>query len=218
MGINFFMSFFKKFRRITLILTIFGILLFLVLTFLAGFLYPGGYDYFGYYFSDLGAITARNGESNSISRSLYVVAFTIIAVAFIPFWISIRSLFDESNKEKNLSTLGSLFGVLSSPCMIGVALFPMDVHLDIHFSLVLVFVTFFILASLLYSIAIILNRNYSNYFGIIAFILLVISLVASASSFTDPNAILGAFLQKLATYGFILWTIIPIYLGWGKRP
>jgi hypothetical membrane protein len=48
--------------RLACLVTVFGVMQFLLLTFLAAFFYPGGYDYFGYYFSDLGAVIARNGE------------------------------------------------------------------------------------------------------------------------------------------------------------
>lgn len=36
---------------------------FLVLTFVAALFYSGGYNYFGYYFSGLGAVTAKNGQA-----------------------------------------------------------------------------------------------------------------------------------------------------------
>lgn len=204
----------KSIGRLACVVTIFGVLQFLLLTFLAGLFYPGGYDYFGYYFSDLGAVTARNGEPNSVSRTLYFVAFTIVALAFIPFWVIIRSLFEETRVEKTLSTLGSISGLISSPFMIGVALFPMDTQLETHFTLALTFVSFFVLASLLCSIAIILNQNYPNYLGLIAFGLFAISLASSAISFIDPDAPHGAFLQKFAVYGYFIWTLIPIYIVW----
>ena len=195
-------------------MSIFGVLQFFLLTFLASFFYPGGYDYFGYYFSDLGAVTAQNGEHNSISRALFSVALPIAALTFIPFWLIIRRLFTESTVEKVLSTLGCTLGLMSSPFMIGITLFPMDTHLAVHFIVTLIFVLFFVLASLLYSIAIILNPHYPNYLGLMAFVLFAISLASSATSFMDPNAPHGAFLQKIAVYGYFIWTLIPIYLVW----
>ena len=204
----------RSIGRLACLVTVFGVGQFLLLTFLAALFYPGGYDYFGYYFSDLGAVAARNGEPNLISRTLYFVAFTIVALAFVPFWLIIRSLFPKSKVEKVLSTLGSVLGLISSPFMIGVALFPMDIQLEIHFTLALTFVSFFVLASLLYSIAIIFNQNYPNYLGLIAFVLFAVSLASSAVSFMDPNAPYGAFLQKIAVYSYFIWTLLPIYLAW----
>ncbi len=118
MRINIFINDFKSISRLMCVITIFGVLQFLILTFLAAFLYPGGYDYFGYYFSDLGAIVAKNGEPNPISSMLFFVALSVIAVTFIPFWLIIRSLFTESVNEKILSTLGSALGLISSPFII----------------------------------------------------------------------------------------------------
>ena len=136
---------------------------FLLLTLLAALFYPGGYDYFGYYFSDLGAVEARNGEPNPISRSLFLMALTIIALSLVPFWLIIHRLFRESTVERILSILGSALGLLSSPFTIGVGLFPIDTQLDTHFIVTLILVSLFALASLLYSITITLNKNYPNF-------------------------------------------------------
>jgi len=202
----------KGIGRLACIVAVFGVLQFLLLTFLAAFFYPGGYDYFGYYFSDLGAVEARNGELNSISRSLFSVALTIIALFLIPFWLIIHRLFRESTVEKVLSILGSALGLLSSPFTIGVTLFPIDTQLETHFIVTLILVLLFALASILYSIAIILNQNYPNYLGLMAFVLLAISVVSFATSLNDPS--LGAFLQKISAYGYFIWALIPTYLFW----
>ena len=200
----------KSLGRLACKVAIFGVLQFLLLTFLAAFFYPGGYDYFWYYFSDLGAVVARNGELNSISSTLFFVTLTVNALALIPFWLILRSLFTESTVEKFLSILGSVLGLISSPFIIGVALFPIDTQLDTHILVTLIFFLLFTLASLLYSIAIILNQNYPNYFGLIGFVLFAISLVI----FMDPIAPHVAFLQKLLAYGYFIWVLIPLYLVW----
>lgn len=202
----------KRIGRLACLVTIFGVGQFLLLTFVATLFYPGGYDYFGYYFSDLGAVEARNGEPNSISRSLFSMALTIIALSLIPFWLIIHRLFRESTVEKVLSILGSALGLLSSPFTIGVGLFPIDTQLEAHFIVTLILVLLFALASLLYSIAITLNQNYPNYLGLMAFILLAISIASFATSLNYPS--LGAFLQKIVAYGYFIWTLIPTYLFW----
>ena len=160
MGINMSFDDFKRINRLACIITIFGVLQFLLLTFIATFMYPGGYDYFGYYFSDLGAVVARNGELNTISKTLFSVTLIIIALTLIPFWLLIRSLFTKSRREKILSKIGSTLGLISSPFIIGVALFPMDTYLELHLLVSLLFVLLFVLAALLYSIAIKFNQNY----------------------------------------------------------
>jgi len=184
------------------------VLQFLLLTFLAALFYPGGFDFFGYYFSDLGAVVARNGEPNSISSVLFPVTLTLVALALIPFWLIIHSLFKESRVEKVLSILGSALGLISSPFIIGVALFPIDIQLETHILLTLTFFSLFVLATLLYSIAIILNRNYPNYFGIVGLALFAIALVI----LMDPLAPYVAFLQTIVIYGYFIWVLIPIYI------
>jgi hypothetical membrane protein len=162
--------------RLACIVTVFGVLQFLLLTFVAAFFYPGGYDYFGYYFSDLGAEIAKNGEPNSISATLFSVALTIVALALIPFWLILRSIFTESRVGRVLSTLGSILGLTSSPFIIGVALFPIDTQLDTHILTTLIFFSLFVLSTILYSIATILNQKYSNYFGLVGIVLFAVSL------------------------------------------
>jgi len=198
----------KNIGRLACIVTVFGVVQFIFLTFLAALFYPGGFDFFGYYFSDLGAAVAKNGEPNSISSVLFPATLILVALALVPFWLVIYSLFKESRVEKVLSILGSALGLISSPFIIGVALFPIDTQLDTHILLTLTFFSLFVLASLLYSIAIILNRNYPNYFGIVGLVLFAISLVI----LIDPLAPYVAFLQTIVIYGYFIWVLIPIYI------
>lgn len=214
MGIDRYFSDFKRFNKLACTVTIFGVLQFFVLTFLAAFLYPGGYDYFGYYFSDLGAVTARNGDLNLISRIIFFLALTVLALSLVPFWLTIRLLFIESNKERILGNIGSKLGVLSSPFLISIALLPLDTQLESHFFATLAFVLLFVLATLLYSIAIMLSQNYPNYFGILGIILFAIPIASFSVSFMDPFDPLGAFLQKIAFYSYFIWILLPLYLVW----
>lgn len=196
--------------RLACLVTVFGVMQFLLLTFLAAFFYPGGYDYFGYYFSDLGAVIARNGEPNPISAILFSVALTIVAIALIPFWLILRSIFEESRLGGVLSTLGSMLGLTSSPFIIGVALFPIDTQLDTHILATLIFFSLFVLSTIFYSIAIILNKNHSNYFGLVGIVLFAVSLAI----FVDPLAPHVAFLQTIVTYGYFIWVLLQTFLVW----
>ena len=196
--------------RLACLVTVFGVVQFLLLTFLAAFFYPGGYDYFGYYFSDLGAVIARNGEPNSISAISFSVALTIVALALIPFWLILRSIFTESRVGRVLSTLGSILGLTSSPFIIGVALFPIDTQLDTHIIATLIFFSLFVSSTIFYSIAIMLNQNHSNYFGLVGIVLFVVSLAI----FVDPLAPHVAFLQTIVTYGYFVWVLLQTFLVW----
>ena len=196
--------------RLACLVTVFGVMQFLLLTFLAAFFYPGGYDYFGYYFSDLGAVIARNGEPNSISAILFSVALTMVALGLIPFWLILRSIFTESRVGKVLSTLGSISGLTSSPFIIGVALFPIDTQLDTHILATLIFFSLFVSSTVFYSIAILLNQKHSNYFGLVGIVLFAVSLAI----FVDPLAPHVAFLQTIVTYGYFVWVLLQTFLVW----
>jgi hypothetical membrane protein len=196
--------------RLACLVTVFGVVQFLLLTFLAAFFYPGGYDYLGYYFSDLGAAIAINGVPNPISAILFSVALTIVAIALIPFWLILRSIFEESRLGGVLSTLGSILGLTSSPFIIGVALFPIDTQLDTHILATLIFFSLFVLSTIFYSIAIILNKNHSNYFGLVGIVLFLVSLAI----FVDPLAPHVAFLQTIVTYGYFIWVLLITFLVW----
>jgi len=200
----------KNFEQLLCLITIFGVLQFILLTFVAGIYYPGGYDYGGYYFSDLGAVTARNGEVNSVSSKIFTATLTVVALTFIPFWIIIRSLFTKSRVERVLSKVGSTLGLLSSPFIIGVAMFPIDTKVENHFIVTLTFFSLFTVATLLYSIAIILNQKYPNHLGIIGLILFGISILV----YLNPLAPYVAFLQNVLAYGYFVWILVPIKLLW----
>ena len=202
----------KSLEQLLCLVTIFGVLQFILLTFIAGIFYPGGYDYSSYYFSDLGAVMARNGEVNSISSKIFTVTLTVTALTFIPFWIIIRSLFTESRVERILSRVGSSLGLLSSPFIIGVAMFPIDTKVDTHFFVTLTFFSLFTVATLLYSIAIILNKKYPNHLGIIGLMLFGISIMV----YLNPLAPYVAFLQNVLAYGYFVWILIPFKLIWSR--
>ena len=214
MGIKLFDYNIKNLNRSIYIFTPLSVLQFFILTFIAAFLYPGGYDYFGYYFSDLGAVVARNGETNLISRILFSITLTVLALALIPFWINLRKLFTENNKQKLLSKTASTLGVISTPFLILLAFLPMDTQLELHLLATLIFVLFFVLAVLLYSVIFFLNKNYPKYIGLMGIILFTIPLASFAVSITNPTATLGAFLQKIALYGYFIWVLLPIKYIW----
>ena len=203
----------KSVVRLACMVSVLGVVQFFLLTFLAALFYPAGFDYLGYYFSDLGAVVAKNGEPNPISSTLFSVTVITVALSLIPFWLIIRSLFTESRLEKVLSILGSALGLISFPFLIGVALSPIDTQLETHILLTLIFFSLFVFATLLYSIAIMLNRDYSNYFGLVGLILFAISLVI----LIDPLATYVPFLQTIVLYGYFAWVILQTFLVWRRK-
>jgi hypothetical protein len=194
--------------QIACIIVVFGAVQFFLLTFAAAFVYPGGFDYFGYFFSDLGAVIAKNGELNYVSSALFSIALVIVAIALIPFWLIIRAAFAKSKLEKVLSILGSSFGLVSFPFLIGVAISPIDNQLDTHIFMTLIFFSLFVLATLLYSVVIVLNRDYPKYSAIVGFVLFGVSIVI----LIDPLASYVAFLQTIVLYGYFAWVLMQTFL------
>ena len=188
------------------VVVIFGVVQFFFLTFLAAFLYPGGYDYFNYYFSDLGATVARNGQVNSISSWLFFVALAIVSSTLLPFWLITQRLFTESKLIKILGFLGSILGLISSPLIFAMGFFPIDVQLEIHFLLVISFFLLFSIAILLYSIAALGSPKVSNIYAFVGMFALAIGIFL----FTDPVGPFGAFLQKIIEYAYFGWVLLII--------
>ncbi|MGY5852195.1 MAG: DUF998 domain-containing protein [Candidatus Thorarchaeota archaeon] len=189
------------------VLILYGVLQFFLLTFLAAFFYPGGYDYLNYYFSDLGAVTARNSDVNTTSAILFFIALATVSITLVPFWLGLFKFFSQSRVERISSLLGSVMGLICSPVLIGVALFTIDTQLEIHFVLVLVQFSLFSFAILLYSIAILLGRRYSNLYGLVGLIVLAIGVVLMV----DPIGPYAALLQKIAVYSYFLWVMVMMY-------
>lgn len=190
------------------LISIIGIIQFLVLTFVAACFYPGGYDYFGYYFSDLGAVNARNGDPNILSSILFSISLTGLALSLIPFWISVRALSGESKLGRVFSKVGSVSGLVSTPFILGVVLYPMDTQLNAHILTTMLFFTFFMVGIVSYSVMFILNNEYPSSHGFIGLLLLSLSLPI----FVDPLASYVAFLQKILVYGCFIWVLLPLRL------
>ena len=76
----------------------------------------------------------------------------------------------------------------------------------------LIFFSLFVLATLLYSVAIILNQDYPNYSAIAGFVLFGISTVI----LVDPLASYVAFLQTVVLYGYFAWVLMQTFLVWRR--
>ncbi len=210
MGFNLSIDDFKSFGRLACLSTVFGSVQFLLLTTIAALFYPGGYDYLGYYFSDLGAVTARNGASNTFSSTLFFIALTVTGIFMIPTWLILPSLFKGSVYEKITSYLGTGFGLLATPLIIGIAIFPMDTESDLHGFYAQYFFLAFGFAILIYSIAILLNKDYSNFYSIFGLAIFVLVLIYVFVYFGD----LRTFLQKVIVYSYIIWAAIQVMRIW----
>ena len=200
----------KNIRRLGCILAVFGILQFLFIIFLAILFYPGGYNFFGYFLSDLGTVRARNGELNQISSAMFFATFLALNGLLIPFWLILRTIFTNSTLEKSLSTLGSVIGLISTVFALGIGIYPMDTQFEAHeffafsYTLLLALLVFF------FSIAMVLNQDYSNYVSVISFSLFITIGLFEIINFGKYQA----FVQKIIFGGFIFWLLIQIRHVW----
>ena len=109
----------------------YGCGLFVLLTVIAMTTYPGGtytdgttvgYNFFHNFFSDLGRVTAPNGQPNTVSMILFFTALTITGVGLVFFFIAFRQFFKTSQTWGSL--LGTILGVASGLCFVGIACVP----------------------------------------------------------------------------------------------
>jgi hypothetical protein len=166
--------------------TIIGSGLFIVLTVIAMFLYPGGslidpttkgYSFFSNFFSELGFLVTKSGAVNTPSAVLFIASLTMVGLGLVLFFLAFPQFFQGTRAGRNLSLLGSTFGVLSGICFVGVAWAPGDVNLDLHVFFVMWAFRLFPLAVFFYAIAIFRKPDYPNAYGWV-FIIFGLLLVA----------------------------------------
>ena len=153
---------------------IIGSALFVVLTVAAMFFYPGGslqdpstkgYSFFGNFFSELGFLHTRSGADNIISASLFVPALTLAGFGLMFFFLAYPQFFGKTRTGRFLSLCGSLSGIISGLCFVGVAWAPADISLNLHRDFVLTAFRLFPLAVVFYVAAIFMDKEYPRIYG-----------------------------------------------------
>ncbi|MHA1301108.1 MAG: hypothetical protein ACTSO9_16935 [Candidatus Helarchaeota archaeon] len=195
----------KKIWCVTLII---GVLIFVILISIAIHTYPVPYFFWSYYFSDLGRVYTDFGRfPNEVSSILYTIAVLSVAFTYIPFWIVLKSLFQDSN-IKYLSILGTISGLLSSFFLILVAIFPTDTQKSIHGIVAMSYFSFFTLGILIFTIALFYTKKYPNIYVYINVLVLGFAIAYIFSPISRP------FFQKLCVFSFIAWGIFQVINIW----
>ena len=190
-------------------LGIIGCLQFIIITIIAMLFYPGGYSFWDNFFSHLGFIkSANNGQPNTISFILFITTMTIAAIFFIPFWLSIRTIFTETKKLRYTSWIGTIIGLSSCPFVILIALTPGDIMRDQHILVTMLFFLLFASAIIVYSIAILFNKEYENLYAYVGFAMAIL-LLLYMSIF-----LFNAAVQKITVYVLFSWIIIQGVKSW----
>ena len=119
--------------------------LFIGLTLVAMFFYPGGtwanpqldgYRFFQNFFSDLGMWSTPGGWPNPVSATLFFVALTSAGLGLILFFITFPRFFKHNRLLQGASWLGMAIGVWSGLSFIGIACTPADIFLGAHVNFV----------------------------------------------------------------------------------
>ena len=200
-----------------------GSVQFVVLTLVAMLFYPGGtitdpatrgYSFFTNFFSELGLTRTHSGGPNTISFILFFVASTLAGAGLALFFVAFRSFFVQSTASKVLSAIGSLFGVISGICFIGVAWAPANLQPALHGQFVMWAFQAFPVAVILYAVAILLHKSYPKRFAAVflafaALLVLYVVLMMRGPGFATPQGLMiQATGQKAIVYASIVTTFI----------
>ena len=193
--------------------------LFVLLTVVAMFTYPGGtftdpsaigYNFFRNFFSDLGRVTAPNGQGNRISLILFFAALSIAGISLILFFLAFRNYFKTDRAGKILSLLGTIIGVATGFCFIGIACASYDLFFNLHYQLVIwAFRAYFVAVSI-YAFVIFRQDVYPPRYGWIfaafaIFLAAYIGLLEFGPSVeTTQGLVIQATGQKIIVYVSII--------------
>jgi len=189
--------------------------LFAVLTVIAMFTYPGGtftdettadYNFFYNFFSDLGRVTAPNGEANTVSMILFFTALTLVGIDLVLFFIAFRSFFTSDQTANWASLIGTIFGVASGLCFVVIAFAPYDVFFDIHIQTVFWAFRTFLVAVGIYAYVIFRQNHYPRKYAwiFIAFTVFLAGYIGllefGPEATTTSGLVIQATGQKIIVY------------------
>lgn len=195
--------------------TFFSCGLFVLLTVVAMFTYPGGtytdgttmgYNFFRNFFSDLGRVTAPNGQTNTAALILFFIALCMAGIGLIFFFLAFRNFFKNDRTGNLLSLIGTISGVASGLLFIGIACAPYDLFLNIHYQFVFWAFRMFFVAVGMYAYLIFRQTIYPRRYGWIfaAFAILLAAYIAllqfGPSATTTEGLIIQATGQKIIVY------------------
>ncbi len=202
---------------------------FTILTILAMIFYGGGtlndpsskyYSFFENYFSDLGRVNNHLGSSNLISYILFSIALIAIGLLSIPLFISGPLIMEKKSISQKLSVIGSITGIFSAICYIGIAFTPYDVLGGAHIIFVILAFGSAFYMVLFYIPAFILNKDFPNRYvlTLIIFEIILASYIGliffGPSSDTLEGLLIQATGQKIVVYSEIITLFIVGYTTW----
>ncbi len=194
---------------------------FVVLTLVAMLLYPGGtlrdpnttgYSFYGSFLSELGLTRTHAGGSNLPSFILFVVALTLAGGGLVLFFVAFASFFRRTPLRRVVSALGSLAGIASGICFVGVAFTPADLFAQAHGQFVMWAFQLFPVAVVLYTAAILLEPNYPNRYAVVfaGFAVLLILYLILLRTGPAPDLSTGLAIQATGQKAIVYASVITI--------
>ena len=147
--------------------------------------YPGGnfldpsdegFDFLYGAMSDLGRITAYNGESNTISRFLYTTALNLLAIFVLIYYSIMWTFFQKKKTTKWLSLSGTVLGLVQGILYIILAHSPADTAFSRHIMLIYTAPAFLFGAILSYTIVFFIDKEFPriNAYSFLAMIIITV--------------------------------------------
>ena len=201
--------------------------LFVLLTVIAMFFYPGGtftdfntrgYSFFQNFFSELGMARTHTGGPKTVSLILFLISMFLSGSGMIAFFASFPQFFRNTRPNRILSLLGSALGIISGVCFIGVAAFPADVNLPLHTGLVMWAFRLFPAAVLCYVSVMFREKTYPRgyawelviFLGLLIGYILLLEFGPGIKSY--QGMVIQAVGQKIIVYASIFSVMIQ---SWG---
>jgi hypothetical protein len=196
--------------------------LFVVMTLLAMVFYPGGtytdpnsrgYSFFQNFFSELGLRATHLGEQKIVSLALFAPALVMVGAGLILFFLAFRQFFQKTRTGRILSGTGTVLGILSGICFMGVVV-PADVNMAVHKSFVVWAFRLFPAAVMCYMIVMLGDREHPKryawelaaFFALLVGYMLLLELGPGIT--TEAGVLIQAAGQKVIVYASIISIMI----------
>jgi hypothetical protein len=121
-----------------------------------------GYSFWFNTISDSGRLFAHNGEPNFISFIFLCIAWIVLGITWIPFYIVFPRVFEEGTRERKLSKKGGYLGIIASIAHILVVLAPVDVLFLAHYLIAFILYICLLSAMILFSLTIKTDERFSK--------------------------------------------------------
>lgn len=196
-------------------------ILYVLLTIISMLAYPGGrighsetvgYSFWLNFFSDLGRARTFAGGPKLLSYMCFSLAAICAGITGVLYFAVFPEFFRRTQQFK-LVQLGSLAGIVSSFCFVGIALSPWDMYLKTHLACVYAAFTSLLAAVLCLIPAILKSRILPEFYAYVYAMFSVVLAAYLAILFFGPRATDGGLAvqatgQKVVVYSEIICMVI----------